>query len=177
MAVIEGVYLGMNAKLYVEGNEFKNVKDVTLNFSRATADVTTRRNDGWRANVGTLREATASFQMIKFKGDTEAGVILAKFLDTSGSLLGAAFLDASKEEGGEGIVGEWSVTSCNRGEALEDAVTYDVELSLTQSYGWAENGALSSSDTDVQTRINTILGVVSGSGGSGSSGSGTGGGD
>lgn len=165
MAVIEGVYLGMNAKLYVEGNEFKNVKDVTLNFSRATADVTTRRNDGWRANVGTLREATASFQMIKFKGDTEAGVILAKFLDTSGSLLGAAFLDASKEEGGEGIVGEWSVTSCNRGEALEDAVTYDVELSLTQSYGWAENGALTYGGTDeggkIQARINTILGVGS----------------
>ena len=141
MAVIEGVYLGMNAKLYVEGNEFKNVKDVTLNFSRATADVTTRRNDGWRANVGTLREATASFQMIKFKGDT------------------------SKEEGGEGIVGEWSVTSCNRGEALEDAVTYDVELSLTQSYGWAENGALTYGGTDedgkIQKRINAILGVSS----------------
>ena len=137
MAVIEGVYLGMNAVMYVEGEVFQNVKDVTLNFSRATADVTTRRNDGWRANVGTLREATASFQMIKFKGDTDAKTILDNFLSNTGSLLGAAFLDASTDEGGEGIVGEWSVTSCNRGEALEDAVTYDVELSLVQAYGWA----------------------------------------
>lgn len=168
MAVIEGVYLGMNAKLYVEGKEFKNVKDVTLNFSRATADVTTRRNDGWRANVGTLREATASFQMIKFKGDTDAKTILDNFLDASGDLIGAAFLDASVDEGGEGIVGEWSVTSCNRGEALEDAITYDVELSLTQSYGWAENGALTYAGEDtggaIQTRINTILPAKSGSG-------------
>ncbi len=161
MAIIEGVYLGMNAKLYVEGKEFQNVKDVTLNFSRATADVTTRRNDGWRANVGTLREATASFQMIKFKGDTDAGIILDNFLNASGDLIGAAFLDASKADGGEGIVGEWSVTSCNRGEALEDAITYDVELSLTQSYGWYPDKT--SEGSSEQSRISQILGS-SGSG-------------
>ena len=86
MAVIEGVYLGMNAVMYVEGEVFQNVKDVTLNFSRATADVTTRRNDGWRANVGTLREATASFQMIKFKGDTDAKTILDNFLSNTGRM-------------------------------------------------------------------------------------------
>ena len=161
MAVIEGVYLGMNAVMLVEGEVFKNVKDVTLNFSRATADVTTRRNDGWRANVGTLREATASFQMIKFEGDTDAGIILDNFLGKT-QLIGAAFLDKA---GGEGIVGEWSVTSCNRGEALEDAVTYDVELSLTQVYGWAEGGHLTIQNDDAaQARANTILGSGSGSG-------------
>lgn len=165
MAVIEGVYLGMNAVMYVEGEVFQNVKDVTLNFSRATADVTTRRNDGWRANVGTLREATASFQMIKFKGDTDAKTILDNFLSNTGSLLGAAFLDASTDEGGEGIVGEWSVTSCNRGEALEDAVTYDVELSLVQAYGWAAPATGSSKtgvaniDSDDQSRASAILGL------------------
>ena len=85
------VYLGMNAKIYVGGQEFANVKDVTMNFSRSTADVTTRANDGWRANVGTLREATASFQMVKYQDNTgdntnnDAETILSAFLGRGGS--------------------------------------------------------------------------------------------
>ena len=137
------VYLGMNAKIYVGGQEFANVKDVTMNFSRSTADVTTRANDGWRANVGTLREATASFQMVKYQDNTgdatnnDAETILSAFLGRGGSdLLPVAILDAAPDKGGEGVYGYWSVTSCNRSEALEDAITYDVELSLTKFVGW-----------------------------------------
>lgn len=136
------VFLGMNAKLYVNGEEYANVKDVTMNFSRATADVTTRANDGWRANVGTLREATASFQMVRYstEGDdvvSDPAVILNAFLaNGEGSLIKAAILDAAPSQGGQGVYGFWSVTSCNRNEALEDAVTYDVELSLTKFVGW-----------------------------------------
>ena len=140
------VYLGMNAKIYIGGEVFGNVKDVTMNFSRATADVTTRSNDGWRANVGTLREATVSFQMVRFGGDDDrakdATTIIKAFTSNGDdSLLKAAVLDAAPEKGGEGVFGDWSVTSCNRSEALEDAVTYDVELSLTRYLGWYSNGS------------------------------------
>ena len=147
------VYLGMNAKIYIGGKEFANVKDVTMNFSRATADVTTRANDGWRANVGTLREATASFQMVKYADNTgddtnnNAETILSAFLGRDGNdLLQVAILDAAPDKGGEGVYGFWSVTSCNRNEALEDAVTYDVELSLTKFVGWYPTDTKDASD-------------------------------
>ena len=145
MADAFSVYLGMNAKLYIGGKVFGNVKDVTVNFSRATADVTTRSNDGWRANVGTLREATVSFQMIRFGGDDDRAndatkIIKAFTSNGEDSLLKAAVLDAEPNNGGEGVFGDWSVTSCNRSEALEDAVTYDVELSLTRYLGWYSDG-------------------------------------
>ena len=126
------VYLGMNAKIYVGGKEFANVKDVTMNFSRATADVTTRANDGWRANVGTLREATASFQMVKYADNTgdatnnDAETILSAFLGRDGNDL--------------------LPVACNRNEALEDAVTYDVELSLTKFVGWYPTDTKDASD-------------------------------
>lgn len=147
------VFLGMNAKIYINQKEFANVKDVTMNFSRSTADVTTRANDGWRANVGTLREATASFQMVKYQdgsGDNtnnDAGTILDAFLNNGeSSLLKAMILDAAPADGGEGVYGYWSVTSCNRSEALEDAITYDVELSLTKFVGWYNSEDTGASD-------------------------------
>lgn len=148
------VFLGMNAKLYINAGDgpavFGNVKDVTMNFSRSTADVTTRANDGWRANVGTLREATASFQMVRYTGsgtDNDPSIIIDAFLENgAASLIKAAILDGPADHGGQGVFGEWSVTSCNRSEALEDAVTYDVELSLTKYRGWYPNDSAEAGD-------------------------------
>ena len=64
--------LGMDAKLYRNTGtyalptwvEVSNVKDVTLNLEKGEADVTTRANQGWRATVGTLKDASIEFQMV-----------------------------------------------------------------------------------------------------------------
>ena len=58
-----GVKLGLHAKLYRNTgsggtpawNEIPNVRDVTLNLETGEADVSTRGNGGWRANIGTLK--------------------------------------------------------------------------------------------------------------------------
>ena len=67
-----GVRLGLDAKLYRNTGtyatpvwaEITNVKDLTLNLEKGEADVTTRANLGWRALVGTLKEASLEFQMV-----------------------------------------------------------------------------------------------------------------
>jgi len=64
--------LGMDAKLYRNTGDYatptwvevSNVKDVTLNLEKGEADVTTRANAGWRATVGTLKDASIEFQMV-----------------------------------------------------------------------------------------------------------------
>ena len=64
--------LGMDAKLYRNTGDYatpvwvevSNVKDVTLNLEKGEADVTTRANQGWRATVGTLKDASIEFQMV-----------------------------------------------------------------------------------------------------------------
>ena len=61
--------LGMDAKLYRNAGSFgspiwtevTNVKDLTLNLEKGEADVTTRANGGWRATVGTLKDASIDF--------------------------------------------------------------------------------------------------------------------
>ena len=165
------IALGMNASLIVEGTVFGNVKDVTLNLSRSTADVTTRENGGWRANVGTLREATVSFQAVVSYGAnvSDYNLFLEQYLgDATTKFIGVAVLDRSKKDGGQGPVADWSVTSCNRSEALEDAVTYDIELSVVKFYGWADftsgentpEGLPDDAGQDVTNRWNTILGLT-----------------
>ena len=67
-----GVKLGLHAKLYRNTgsggtpawNEITNVRDVTLNLETGEADVSTRGNGGWRANIGTLKGATLEFEMM-----------------------------------------------------------------------------------------------------------------
>ncbi len=151
----QNVYLGMNAVIRVDGQTFGNVRDVTLNLSRSSADVTTRSNDGWRAQVGTLREGSVSFQMYKLEGDDNEDKVINAFLAAGeGSLIGAAILDSVE---GDGPCGLWSVTSCNRGEALEEAVSYDVELQLTKFYGWIVGG-VAPGGSDYSAEIGVIIG-------------------
>ncbi len=65
--------LGMEARLnYKVGGQggagawlaLNNTKDVTLSLETGEADVTTRANNGWRATVATLKEATVEFEMV-----------------------------------------------------------------------------------------------------------------
>ena len=66
------IRLGLDAKLYRNtgtsaarcGQLVSNVRDVTLNLETGEADVTTRGNAGWRATVGTLKDASIEFEMV-----------------------------------------------------------------------------------------------------------------
>jgi hypothetical protein len=66
------IRLGLDARLYRNtGNPgsslwqlVPNVRDVTLNLETGEADVTTRGNVGWRANAGTLNDASIEFDLV-----------------------------------------------------------------------------------------------------------------
>lgn len=126
--------LGLNAKLYrntgTHGtpvwNEVANVKDLTLNLEKAEADVTTRGNNGWRATVGTLKDASIEFQMVDDDADDDFAAFSAAFFgNTSVEVL---VLNGGISEVSEGLRATVQVLNFSRSEPLEEAVMVDVTL-------------------------------------------------
>jgi len=132
--------LGMDAKLYwndgsyavPDWTEITNAKDVTLANTKGEADVTTRANDGWRATIGTLKEASVEWSMIWDTADENFSAIQdAYFNDTSIELLA---LDGDVDTvGSEGLRATMSITAFTRNEPLEDAITVNVTAKPTYS--------------------------------------------
>lgn len=133
------IKLGMEAKLYykVGGQggagswvELTNVKDVTLSLEAGEADVTTRANNGWRATVATLKEATVEWEMVWDTADTGFGAIKDAFLGND--VIGLQVLDDATGSG-EGLQADFMITNFSRNEALEEAITVSVSAKVTYS--------------------------------------------
>jgi predicted secreted protein len=130
------IKLGMEAKIYyaVGGQgggtftELTNVRDVTLSLETGEADVTTRANVGWRATVGTLKEASVEFEMVWDTAD--AGFTAIKNAFFNNEMIGLKVLDG---EGGQGLQADFSITNFSRNEALEEAITVSVTAKVTYS--------------------------------------------
>lgn len=134
------VKLGMNAKLYRNTGtyddptwtEIGNARDVTLSLEKGEADVTTRANNGWRATVGTLKDATVDFQMVWDSDDTNFTALRSAFLGNTA--IEMAVMDGDIDDGdSEGFRASMDVMSFTRNEALEEAITADVSLKPTYS--------------------------------------------
>lgn len=133
------IRLGMEAKLYFKtGGQagagswtlLANVKDVTLSLEAGEADVTTRANNGWRATVATLKEATVEWEMVWDTGDAGFTAIKNAFL--SNAVIGLQVLDAATPSG-EGLQADFMITNFSRNEALEEAITVSVSAKVTYS--------------------------------------------
>ena len=133
-----GINLGLNAQLYISaggsggytaGTLVNNCQDLTLKLEKNTADVTTRGNNGWRAKVAVLRDATVSWKMIWDETDPSMLIVLNSFLANSSptNQIEAAILDKD----GKGLEGTFVVTTFTRNEPLEEALTVDVEITPT----------------------------------------------
>jgi predicted secreted protein len=129
--------LGLDAKLYykVGGQggggswlELSNAKDVTLNLEKGEADVTTRANQGWRATIGTLKEANVDFEMVWDTSDAGFTAISDSYFDDT--IIGLQILDGAA---GQGLQGDFSVTKFSRNEPLEGAITVSVTVKVTYS--------------------------------------------
>jgi hypothetical protein len=105
-----------------------NVKDVTLNLETGEADVTTRANAGWRATVGTLKEASVEFEMVWDTAD--AGFTAIKNAFFNNAVIGLQVLDGTS---GQGLQADFSITNFSRSEALEEAITVSVTGKVTYS--------------------------------------------
>jgi len=147
------IKLGMEATLnYMEGgqsgggswNELANTKDVTLNLEAGEADVTTRANNGWRAIVATLKEASVEFEMVWDTGDAGFAAIKDAYLNND--IIGLQILDGDDSGGGEGLQADFMITSFSRSEALEEAIMVSVTAKVTYSATpptWIEGSASS----------------------------------
>jgi predicted secreted protein len=129
------IKLGMDAVLNFKSGgvggagawtELANVKDVTLSLETGEADITTRANAGWRATVGTLKEASVEFEMVWDTAD--AGFTAIKDAFFNNAVIGLQVLDGPA---GEGLEADFSITNFSRSEQLEEALTVSITAKVT----------------------------------------------
>lgn len=128
-----GYKLGLDCKLYRNTGtwasptwvEVGNARDVTVNLEKGEADLTTRANDGWRATVGTLKDASLDLEMVWDPGDAGFAAVRDAFLN--GTVLDMVALDGDiATSGSQGLRAEFSILSFSRNEPLEEGVTVNV---------------------------------------------------
>jgi len=102
--------------------ELDTVRDVTLNLERNEVDDTSRTTAGWRSRLAGLAQWGADFDMIYNTDNTAWQKVRESFfLNTSIEVL---ILDGDiSVDGQEGLRGTVFVTSFERSEPLEEAVT------------------------------------------------------
>jgi len=135
-----GVKLGLDAKLYRNTgnyaapawNEVKNVKDLTLNLEAGEADVSTRGNGGWRANIATLKDASLEFEMVWDTADADFTALRTAFL-TNAPIEFAVLDGASNASGAQGLRASMAITNFSRSEPLEEAIKVSVTAKPTYS--------------------------------------------
>lgn len=133
--------LGMKGFLYFKvggvdsANDFTlltNVRDVTLNTEKAEADVTTRQNAGWRATVGTLKNASLDFEMIWSPGNAGFTAVQEAYLDDL--IIGFKVFDGDEAvSGSQGLVADFNIINFTRTEPLEDAMKVTVNAKIAFS--------------------------------------------
>lgn len=132
------VRLGLDAKLYRNTGTIgsslwvliSNVRDVTLNLETGEADVTTRGNDGWRATVGTLKDASIEFEMVWDTDDLNFGAFKNAFFNGTPIELLVADGDITVA-GSQGLRAVCRVINFTRTEAIEEAITVSVTAKPT----------------------------------------------
>jgi hypothetical protein len=138
-----GVKLGLDARLYMNSGTYasptwsglNNVRDLTLNLETGEADVSTRGNEGWRATVSTLKDASLEFELVIDPEDSGFTSIVNAFLQNEP----VEFVVLDGPISGEGSVGSqglratFRIASFSRNEALEEAVTASVTAKPTYS--------------------------------------------
>ena len=134
------IKLGLDAKLFRNTstyasptwNEITNVRDVTLNLEAGEADVTTRGNNGWRATIATLKDASIEFEMVWDSADDDFTAVRDAFLNKAA--LELAVMDgAMATAGSQGLRASFMITSFSRNEPLEEAITVSVAAKPTYS--------------------------------------------
>ncbi len=133
-----GLKLGMNAKLYRNTgtyespawDEIPNTKDVTLSLESSEGDATIRGNAGWRATVGSLKDASVEWQMNWDPTDEDFQAIRDAFLTDAPIELAVMDGDITTT-GNQGLRASFAILRFNRNEPLEGPITADVSAKPT----------------------------------------------
>lgn len=105
----------------------ENVKDVTLNMESGEADVTTRKADGWKAYVATLKEASLEFTILYDPEDDDYKAFNTAYM--TNQPIAFFVTDGS----GEGLDADFSITNFSMEQPLEEAVSISVTAKITAS--------------------------------------------
>ena len=116
--------------------ERSNIRDVTLNLERATADITTRAGNGYRQVASTLAEASVDFQLV-YDPDDAFFTALKKQYEAQ-LLIDMAFADGEIGDEGTAATGgtdgviffraEFAITNFSITQNLEEAMMVDCTL-------------------------------------------------
>lgn len=132
------VKIGLDCKLYrntgtygsPSWNEITAVRDLTLNLEKATADVTTRGNNGWRAEKNTLKNGRLEFDTLDDPDDADITALRSAWEnDTDLDIL--VLNGSSATSGSKGLRATMQVRNQNESQPLEGAVTISWQLSPT----------------------------------------------
>ena len=115
--------LGKDAVLKIGSTELKNIKDVSLNLSAESVDITTRKSGGWKEELVTLKTLEITFQALFDSEDTVFNSLQTAFMNGTTvdvEISGSGTLTATC------VVSNFSIT-----QALTDAITVDITLKPT----------------------------------------------
>ena len=128
--------LGLDAKTYnvgsigspTFGTPIGIIREETINLEKSLADITDRRANGWRLQVGTLKEGPVDLQMIYEPGNTDFDAFEAAFFQ--GTQLVRAFMDGDVSVAGShyGLMSAFVVTSFSLPRQLEEAILVDATV-------------------------------------------------
>lgn len=127
---------GLNFKLYAGAagtaaaslTEVTIARDVTVNHSAGTADMSTRGKK-YRVQDVTLNELTIDFELLYEEGDAQYELIRDAYHAQDPIAL-AALSGPVATTGSEGPYGDFKITNFSRSEPLEDGATISVTAVL-----------------------------------------------
>lgn len=128
--------LGLNAKLYIDSGsawvEVTNVKDLTLSLEKGEADVSTRGNNGWKATIAALKDASVEFNMVYDLADAQMVLIRDSFLNNTATKF--LIMDGDKSlaaAASQGLKATFMVNSFKIPQNLEEAIMAEVSMKPT----------------------------------------------
>jgi hypothetical protein len=105
-----------------------NCRDASTTGETGTADVTTRANQGWRAEAATLRQLGLEFEMVW--DTTDPGMLAIHTAWITNAIIGFQFLDGTS---GKGVQADFMISDFSVSQPLEEAITVSVSASVTLS--------------------------------------------
>lgn len=111
--------------------EVENVRDLSVDMSKAFADDTTRGSNGMRTEKGTLKSHIVSFEAVHDLADADYRQLWMAHVNNTPKVF--AILDRDKADTlAQGLYAEFEVSIQEKQENLEDVQKVTVELHLAR---------------------------------------------
>lgn len=113
-------------------DEVTCIKNVTYTIEKGSADVSTRGNNGWAAEVGTLKRASFNLECVYDPADTDMIALVGAFL-TNANMAFAILSGPNTTVGSQGVWADFQVHTFDKTENLEEGqmITFTLKPTLT----------------------------------------------